>query len=72
MKKTNRPASRIQAQVLSVKESQNSHLFPDHNLITHLSGHHGAEGDDTPGSDGGVTQQQRPQDRGGDIWQIQI
>ena len=37
----------------------------------HLSGHHGAEGDDAPSSDGGVTQQQRPQDGGGDIWQIQ-
>ena len=63
--------NKYKLQVLSVKESQNSPLFHDHNLL-YLSGHHGAEGEDAPGSDGGVTQQQRPQDRGGDIWQIQI
>ena len=55
---------------LSLKESPN-YLLSTILFTPHLSGHHGAEGDDAPSSDGGVTQQQRPQDGGGDIWKIQ-
>ena len=37
-------------------------------VFSHQSGQHWAEGDNSPGSDGGITQHKVPQDGGGDIW----
>ena len=40
--------------------------------LSHLSGQHGAEGEDAPGPDGGVALHQVPQDGRADIYRTKI